>query len=190
MNGVVDAVEFVGAVPVATFLNELGGAIEHPGIQLFELIVGESVARRIEVAEVAESEAERVADFPIGFAELGHDALAHFHVSLILDGSYPEAQQIAAPAFADLDGIERIAKRLGHGAAQFVQRPAVSDHAAIRRGIADPGRDQQGAVKPAAVLIRALKINVCGPLRAFQHGQVRRAGIEPDIENVVFLAPV
>src|SRR5713226_5556729 len=45
-------------------------------------------------------------------------------------------------------------------------------------------------MEPAAILIGAFEINVGGPLGALQHGEIRRAGIEPHIQNVVFLAPL
>src|SRR5262249_50569990 len=43
--------------------------------------------------------------------------------------------------------------------------------------------------EPAAILIRAFEVDVGGPLSAFEYRKVRGAGVEPDIENVVLLAP-
>ena len=63
------------------------------------------------------------------------------------------------------------------------------NHAFVRRVIPNADADQQRAVKPPAILIRAFQINVGGPFRTFQYRKMRRAGIEPHIENVVFLPP-
>src|SRR6267378_798557 len=124
----------------------------------------------MEIAEIAESEAKGIANLAIGFAELRHHALAHFYVGLVLDGTNPEAKQIRAPLFANFDGVERVAEGLGHWAALFVERPAVGDHATIRRSVAHARGNQQRTVEPAAILIRAFEINVRGPLGALQHG--------------------
>src|SRR6267143_4756723 len=143
----------------------------------------------MEIAEVAEGEAERIADFAIGFAELRHHALAHFYVGLVFDGANPEAQQIGAPLFANFNWIERVAERLGHRAALFVERPAVGHNTAIRRTVTHAGGYKQRTVEPAAILIGAFEINVRGPLGPLQYGEIRRAGIKPHIENVVLFAP-
>src|SRR5882762_8732882 len=120
------------------------------------------------IAEIAEGEPEGVANLPVGFAELRHDALAHFHVGLILDGTNPEAEQVGAPLLANLDGIERVAKRFGHRAALLVEGPAVRYNAAIGRSISHAGSDENRTVEPAAVLIGAFEVDVGGPLGAFQ----------------------
>src|SRR2546425_8073234 len=67
VDGVIDAVEFIGLVPLAALLDEFGGALEHPAIELFHFGSGKRVARRIEITYVDEREAESVADFAIGF---------------------------------------------------------------------------------------------------------------------------
>src|SRR5207249_11005005 len=116
-------------------------------------------------------------------------ALAHFYVGLVFDGTDPKAKQIRAPFFANLDGVEGVAERLGHRTAPFVERPTVRDDAAIGRSVAHAGGHQQRTMEPAAILVGAFEINVGGPLGTFQYRQIRRAGIEPDVENVIFLAP-
>src|SRR5258708_6989749 len=100
VDGVVDAVKFVIRIPFAAFFDELGGAVEHPAIEFFELIVRKRVARRIEIAEITQGEAEGVANLAVRFAELRHDPLAHFHVGLVFDRGGPQAKQIGAPFFA------------------------------------------------------------------------------------------
>src|SRR5882724_511519 len=198
MDGVIDAVEFVAGVPFAALGNEFGGAIEHPTIDFLELIVRKSVARGIEIAEIAKGEAEGVANFPVGFAELRHHALAHFYIGLIFHRADPETEQVGAPLFADFDGIDRVAERFGHWAALLVESPAVRDDAAIRRSVAHAGGNEKRAVEPAAILIGTLEINVGGtPILPrvdktefrCEHCQIRRTGIKPDVQDVVFLTP-
>jgi len=76
-----------------------------------------------------------VADFAIGFAELGHDTLGHFYVGLVFDTGDPEAQKIGAPFFADFVRLNRVTERFGHRTALFIERPAVRDDAFVRRPI-------------------------------------------------------
>src|SRR6266849_4725141 len=166
VNGVVDAVEFVAGIPFAAFLDEFGGAVEHPTVEFLELIVRKGVARGIEITKVAEREAKRVADFSVGFAELRHYALAHLYVGLVFDGADPKAEEIGAPLFANFNGVERIAERFGHRAALLVERPAVGDDAAIGRSVAHARGNEQRAVEPAAVLIGAFEIDIGRPLSA------------------------
>ncbi len=84
---------------------------------------------------LVESEAEGVADFAIGFAELRHDALGHFYVGLVLDAGDPEAEKVGAPLFTDFVRLNGVAERFGHRTALFIERPAVRDDAFVRRPI-------------------------------------------------------
>ena len=170
VNCVIDAVKFVARVTFAAFLHEFGGAVEHPGIDFFELIFRKGVLRRIEITQVAEGETKGIANLAIGFAELRHHALAHFYVSLVFDGADPKTEQVRTPLFADFDGVERVAERLGHGAALLVERPAVGNDAAVGCSVANAGGHEERAMEPAAILIGAFEINVGGPLGAFQDG--------------------
>src|SRR5208337_3258078 len=53
----------------------------------------------------------------------------------------------------------------------------------------DADRDQQRTVEPPAILVWTFQIDIGGPLLTMENGEVRRAGIEPHVQNVVFLAP-
>src|SRR5215469_1199692 len=76
VDGVVDAVEIVTRVPITTQGYKFGGALEHPPVHFFELLAGQGIASWIEIAEIAQSKAKGVANLAVGFAELGHHALA------------------------------------------------------------------------------------------------------------------
>ena len=115
---------------------------------------------------------------------------------IILRG-HPQAEQIGSPFFANLGRQDDIAKRFGHRPALLVERPTVREHPPIRRALANPNADQQRAVEPAAILVRALQIHVRRPrqfgigfARRTKHGKVRRSGVKPDVENIALLAPL
>ena len=128
------------------------------------------MARGTELIEIADGEANRVADFAISLAELGHHPLAHFHVGLVFLGGNPEAQHVGAPLVPDFRGQDDVAEGFGHGAALLVEGPAMGDDAAIRRLVADAGGDQQRTMEPPAVLVGAFEVHVSGPFVAFEDG--------------------
>ncbi len=189
MNRMVDAVEFVRRIPLAAFLYQIRRALKHPAIQFIHLLVSDHIARRIEAVEIPQRETNRIADLPIGLAELRHHPLAHLHVRLIFLRADPQAKQVRAPLVANLRRQHHVAEGLRHRPALFVQCPPMGHHAAIRRLVADARGDQQRTVKPPAILVGPLQINVRGPFVAFQHSEMRRPGIEPHVQNVVFLTP-
>src|SRR5437870_6427101 len=151
VDGVIDAVEFIGLAPVAAFLDEFGGGLKHPANELFQFACRKHIARRMEITHVDEREAEGVANFAIGFGELGHDALGHAHIRLILHRSDPEAEEVRAPSLADFVGLDSVAEGFGHCAALLIKRPAVPDHCFVRRLILDSDRDEQGTLRPSDV---------------------------------------
>ena len=110
---------------------------------------------------------------------------------------------ISAPSLAvtSLQGDE-VAQALAHLAARAVDREAVREQAAVGRVAFDRAGDQQRRVEPAAVLVVALEVEVgfgapavvVGDRRAgvaaAQDVEEGRAGIEPDVEDVVALGVV
>ena len=63
----------------------------------------------------------------------------------------------------------------------------MGQHLAIRRGIVGADAREQRGLKPAAVLIRTLQIQISGPTETFplpQYALVRDPGIEPHIQRV------
>jgi hypothetical protein len=54
----------------------------------------------------------------------------------------------------------------------LVERPAVSDDAAIGRSVANARGHEQRTMQPAAILVAAFELNVALPFGALQHGQV------------------
>ena len=69
-----------------------------------------------------------------------------------------------------------------------IERPAVRGATAVRRAAAQPHADQQRTLEPAAILVAAFQIEIgrpAQPVLFVQRREMARAGIEPDIENVV-----
>ena len=137
VDGVVDAVELEVVVGGEDLGVELGGAGEDVLVerQSSDLRRTRSRCRGVEVVQVAEQEAEGVAQLAVVVADALHEVFAGGHVFAEVDGGDPEADDLAAEALGDVDGIDAVAEGLGDGAALFVERPAGGgDHASRGRG--------------------------------------------------------
>ena len=94
-----------------------------------------------------------------------------------------------------------VAERFRHFAALLVEHETVGQHRVVGRAAARAAAFQQRGMEPAAMLVRAFEIHhLVGAavmlrrmpqgremLRVFQREGVGRAGIEPDVEDVVDL---
>ena len=72
-------------------------------------------------------------------------------------------------------GSTSLPQRLRHGAALFVERPAVGRDRAIGRLVARADGAEQGRVEPAAMLVAAFEVQIGGPGQAgfvAEHGSV------------------
>ena len=141
--------------------------------------------------QVAQEVAERIAQLAVGFLQAREDGLGEAHIFVEIDRSRPQAHEIGAVVFDNLFGLDGVAERLVHGAAFAIEHPAVERARAVWRCALESDADQQRAMEPAAVLIAAFDVHIRGPgqfVGGGEHGQVARAGIEPDIQNVGFLA--
>ena len=102
-------------------------------------------------------------------------------------------RRISAPSVPEIFcGAMRVAERLGHLAAVAVDHEAVREQALVRRMAVEHAGSEQRRVEPAAVLVRAFEVHVggigrLGLVRAAQHGEVRGARVEPDVERVAAL---
>ncbi len=74
--------------------------------------------------QVAEQDSEGVAQLAIEVGAALHEVFAGGHVFAEVDGGDPEADDFAAHALGDVDRIDAVAERLGHGAALLVECPA------------------------------------------------------------------
>ncbi len=108
--------------------------------------------------QIAEQEAEGVAQLAIELGAALHQVFAGGHVFAEIDGSDPEADDFAAHAVGDVDRIDAVAEGFGHGAALFVERPAGGGDVGVRRAAAQGDRGEQRGVEPAAVLVAAFEV--------------------------------
>ncbi len=166
---------------------------------------GATASSGLEVMQRAEHPADRVAQLAVGLDGVFQDFRADALVVGIVGGADPEPQDIGAGLRHHLLRLDGVAERLRHLAAVLVQREAVGQHDVIGRAAAGAAAFQQRGMEPAAVLVAAFQIHH-GVLAAidlaldagkagkmhgvFQHEGMGRAGIEPDVADVVDLLPV
>ena len=115
--------------------------------------------------QVAEQEAEGVAQLAVDVGAALHQVFAGGHVFAEVDGGDPEADDFAAHAVGDVDGIDAVAEGFGHGAALLVEGPAGGGDVGIRRAAAQGDGGEQGGVEPAAMLVAAFEVEAPARLR-------------------------
>ena len=198
-----DALEVEIGVGGAHERVELGKPMQHQPLELRHGAVVDMVGG-VEMREVAEHPAQRVAQLAVGLdaglENLRPDAL----VVPVIGGAGPQPQNIGARLLDHVLRRDRVAERLRHLAAVLVEREAVGDDNVERSAPARAAGFQERRLKPAAMLVRAFEIHDrlvaaiglapdAGERRevfgVLEHEGVRRAGIEPDVENVVDLLP-
>ena len=133
VDGAVDLMERVFAIPVEALADEIFGFEKDPSIEAGEFFAGQDAGGRIETIDVAEHVAEGVAEFAIGFGETVGDGVGEANVFGEIDGGDPEAEQICTIFLDDFLGLDDVAERLGHGAAFGVEGPTVGDAFAVGR---------------------------------------------------------
>ncbi len=108
-----------------------------------------------------------------------------------INGGDPQPDDFTTQLLGDLDGIDSIAERFGRSLALGIERPAIGGDTAIRSVPTCAHGDEQGRVKPSAILIAAFKVKVGRPgeIRLVpQHGGVAGAGLKPYIDDVCLFA--
>ena len=181
---------------------QLGGACQRPAVDLQHLGERHRVGGGVEVAGVGEQEAQRVADPPVGIDDARQDLVVDRQVAGVVGRGAPEADDLGAELGGRLAQADEVAQALAHLAARAVDREAVGQEAAVGRVALERAGDQQRRVEPAAVLVVAFEVEVGLGRGAVVvgHGRARmaaaqdveegRAGVEPDVEDVVALGVV
>ncbi len=144
----------------------------------------------VESGKRAQQVAERIAQLSIGVGRGLQDRLADPLVLGIVGQRRPEAEDLGAALIGNLLGLDAVAQGLRHLLSLFVEGEAVRHDRPIGRPAARAAGLQQGGLKPAAVLVRTLRIEVCRPVAvgaALKREGVGGSGIEPDIEDVLDL---
>ena len=111
-------------------------------------------------------------------------------IRVIIGRSHPQAQNVGAVLIDDRLRVDAVAQRLTHLAAFVVDDPAMRADGFIRC-LAAPGNARQKArLEPAAVLVRALQVEVGRPVQfraLIRDSRVGNTGVEPNVHNVAFL---
>ena len=159
--------------------------------------------RGVEVKQVAQLEAKRVANQPISLPDLPKTFLGHDDVVAIVLRGHPQTQHVRAivlhialgrlrlqvPALALL-GLRYLFPVLVHHEPMRQHRPVG------RTAITSKGQ-QKRRLEPAPVLVRSLKVNVRNPALVPAMGQLRsrhqdrprrRSRVDPNIQRVLRMA--
>src|SRR5690606_8029268 len=188
LPGEVEIVVVVGAPHPG---GEAGEPPQRPAIEAADRLRRDRVAGGIEVEEVREQVAHRVAHLEVALAELLEDRLGGPDVVAVVLARDPEPHDLRTVAVDQLLRIDVVAQPLADLAPLAVDDEAVGEHGAVGGAVARAHRAEQGGVEPAAVLVRALEVEVGGgaeKIAALQHRGEGDARIEPDVEDVLLLA--
>src|SRR5213592_1582645 len=165
---------------------------ERIAVDLEQLVDRHGVPRGVEVRGVGEQEAQRVAHAAIALHHVLQDLVGDEQLARVVRARHPQPQDLRAQRMRHLLRRDYVALRFRHLAALAVDDEAVGEERLVGRDAIQHARDQQRRMEPAAVLVGALEVQMrreAGFLlvRAAQHGVMRRAGIEPDVERVAAL---
>ena len=180
-----EGVSRVGIAHEALHARELahGPAIQRLGRRVHGL--GHDVSRG-QVADVAQQEAQRVAQLAVRLA--GGLQVLQVHADVVLErqSAHPPAAHLGAEVLQQVLHLQCIAQTLAHLAAIAIHHESVRDQALERRRAGCAQRRQQAQLEPAAVLVAAFQIQLGGNAltsRA-QHAVPAAAGLEPHVEDV------
>ncbi len=110
------------------------------------------------MGEIAEQEAQRVAELAVGL-DIGLDDVgADAEILGIVGAHGPEAQDLGAGLADHVLRRHHIAERLRHLAPVLVDDEAVRDHRLVGRAAARAASFQQRGLEPAAMLVGAFEI--------------------------------
>src|SRR5215467_9326318 len=191
VDGVEDRVELVVVVGAPDAADQPRQPIEDPAVNLVQPGVRLAVARGIEIAEVAEQEPERVAHAPVGVGEPLQDLHRHADVLRVVLGRHPQSQDLGTELRQDVVELDGVAEGLRHLPPLAVDEEAVGHDALVGRRVARAHGLEQRGLKPAAVLVRALEVELGRPVQLgprLEDRRVAAAGVEPHVEDVRLLA--
>ena len=145
----------------------------------------------IEAIEVAQKDAERVAEAAVRLGDLFEEILAEGNLVLPIDAGDPEPDDVGSVLVVEIGGVGGLAAFSGVGFGELflvlIHDEAVGHHGLVGRVAAEGGGEHERALEPAAVLIGGLEVEIGGAMQLrmrVQHSGVRAAGIDPDIERV------
>ena len=192
VDGVGNGQEFIILIRRLALDQQFVQLRDGPAVERFH-IGGRGQLVGIKIGQIVEAELRRVAELEIVLAQLLEDLIGAAHIDVIIRRACPQAADVRAVFLEHVRRIDAVAEGLVHGLALAVDRPAVRD--ALFKGSALPkraDRRQKARLEPAAVLIKALKVDRRGPeaLILLHGSKVRRAGVEPAVKRICFLLKV
>jgi len=135
-------VEFEIVDAPANMAVEFPQPVQHPSFKLGHLGQADPLAI-VEPGQVAEQEAQRVADTPVQIGLMFEDFGADAQILGIVGADHPDAQDVGAVLFDDLLRLDRITQRFRHLAAILGHDEPMGEHRVVGRAAARTGRFQQ-----------------------------------------------
>ena len=187
-------VEGVARVQFAgDFLLHFLGHHQRVAIDLAQALVRHGVFHRVEIRQVGQQEAQRIADAAVAFGHALEDLVGDRQLAGVVGGRHPQAQDVGAQAVVHLLRCHHVALGLRHLQALAVYHEAVGQQLLVRRAADGGATGKQRGLEPAAVLVGAFQVQVGRPRQLcalLEHGKVGGAGVEPHVQRVGELAVV
>ena len=157
---------------------------------------GDCLRGEIESADVAQQDAQGVAEAAVGFRHLLEEVFPEGDFILPVHGGGPQAHDVCAVFVVVIGRVNGFAA-LGVGFGGFFPGVLVHDeavgHYGLVRSLAAPGDGKhQGTLEPAAVLVRSFQVKVrrrVQPGAVVHDGHMGTAGINPDVQRILALFP-
>ena len=192
VQGVVDLVEVKIHIGLLHALVNAPGHVQGKTVQWQQPVQRQQVMSG-NIAQVAHDKTAGIADAAIRVHKAAKNFVRKTDVFAVLHRGHPETHDFGSELFNEFLRRDHVAHRLGHLAPVAVHHIPVGEQGPVRRAAARAFADQQRAVEPAAVLVRAFKIQVGGKAQLgtlFKHSGKACAGVKPDIKDVGFALPV
>ena len=187
-----DGQEFIVLIRRLALDQQLVELCDGPAVECLH-IGGRGQLVGIKIGQIVKAELRRIAELEVVLAQLLEDLIGAAHIDVIIRRACPQAADVRTVFLEHVRRVNAVAEGLVHGLALAIDRPAVGD--ALFKGSALAQRadsGQQTRLEPAAVLIKALKVDCRGPeaLILLHGSKVRRAGVEPAVKRICFLLKV
>jgi len=134
------------------------GFLQDPLVEEGHVGFGDAVFGGVESVEVAEEDAEGVAQAAVGFGDLLEEVFAEGDFGLPVDGGDPQSDDVGAVFVVEVGGVGGFAGFFVVGLGGFLSGVLIDDKAVGHDGFvgsmaAPGGGEHEGTLEPAAVLI-------------------------------------
>ena len=158
VQGLVDLVKFIIVVQTDNALLKFPGIRQYPAIQVQQFVIGNAINGGIKTIQVCQEITRGISDAPVSIGHAFQDLVRDAHLSTVIGGRDPQAQDIRAQGLDDFLGLNGIAQGFGHLSALCIDEEPMGQHFFIRCNPVDADGGQQRGLKPAAMLIGTLKV--------------------------------